>query len=294
VRKADIALYRAKAAPRSTSCFFEAAMDAHIHERDLIERDLRAAIRDGIIQPFYQPLINLRTGKIVGFEALARWSHPTLGDIPPDRFIPVAESCGLINQLADHLLGQAASAACRWPQDVTLAFNISTLQLRDQTLALRILAILGESGLSPRRLEIEITESALVRDLESAQLVLGALREAGVHIALDDFGTGYSSLYNLRNFKIDTLKIDRSFVNNMECEPEAAIFIRALLGLGHGLGLTVTAEGVEQPEQATALLELGCEQAQGYLYGRAMSATDAIKFIAARKPDIADSPPCGV
>jgi predicted signal transduction protein with EAL and GGDEF domain len=290
MRKADIALYRAKAEPGSASRFFEAAMDARIRERDLIERELRAAISigKGTLLPHYQPLIDLRTKQVVGFEALARWTHPALGNVPPDRFIPVAESCGLINELTDHLLRQAAQAACQWPQDVTLSFNISPLQLKDPTLALRILSILGESGLSPRRLEIEITESALVQDLVGAQQVLGALRDAGVRIALDDFGTGYSSLYHLRNLKIDKLKIDRSFIDNIGREPEAVALLRALLGLGHGLGMTVTAEGVELPAQATALLEQGCEQAQGYLYGHAMTAADTINFLAQHDPGTTD------
>ena len=280
MRKADIALYRAKAEPASASRFFEPAMDARIRERDHIERDLRAAISNGDVQPFYQPLMDLRTKQVVGFEVLARWTHPVLGNVPPDRFIPVAESSGLINELTDHLLRQAARAASQWPANVTLAFNISPLQLKDHTLALRILGILGETGLSPRRLEIELTESALVQDLENAQQVLGSLRDAGVRVALDDFGTGYSSLYHLRNLKIDKLKIDRSFIDGLEHEPDAAALVRALLGLGHGLGLTITAEGVEAPAQATALMEQGCEQAQGYLYGRAMSSADATKFIA--------------
>ncbi len=171
------------------------------------------------MQPYYQPLIDLRTKQVAGFEALARWTHPTLGNVPPDRFIPIAESCGLLGEMTDHLLRRAAGAACQWPEDVTLSFNISPSQLKDRTLGLRILSILGEAGLSPRRLEIELTESALVQDLEGAQQVLGALRDAGVHIALDDFGTGYSSLYHLRNFKIDKVKIDRSFVANMERDP---------------------------------------------------------------------------
>jgi diguanylate cyclase (GGDEF)-like protein len=280
MRKADIAMYRAKAEPGSASRFFEVEMDARIRERDLIERDLPAAISNGDVQPYYQPLIDLRTKQVAGFEALARWTHPTLGNVPPDRFIPVAESCGLLSDMTDHLLRRAACAACQWPEDVTLSFNISPSQLKDRTLGLRILSILGEAGLSPRRLEIELTESALVQDLEGAQQVLGALRDAGVRIALDDFGTGYSSLYHLRNFKIDKVKIDRSFVANIERDPNGAAFVRALLGLSHGLGLTVTAEGVEQSAQAAALLEQGCEQAQGYLYGRAMSAADAINFVA--------------
>jgi diguanylate cyclase (GGDEF)-like protein len=289
MRKADIAMYRAKAEPGSAVRFFEVDMDARIRERDIVERDLRAAISDGAIQAYYQPLINLRTKRVAGFETLARWIHPTLGNVPPDRFIPIAESCGLLNELTDHLLRQASRAACQWPASVTLAFNVSPSQLRDRTLGLRVLSILGEAGLSPRRLEIEITESALVRDLEGAQNVLGALRKAGVRIALDDFGTGYSSLYHLRNFKIDKVKIDRSFVADMEHDLEGAAFVRAFLGLAHGLGLTVTAEGVEQSTQAVALLEQGCEQAQGFLYGRAMPAADTIKFMTAQNAETAAS-----
>jgi diguanylate cyclase (GGDEF)-like protein len=283
MRKADIALYRAKGEHGSASRFFEASMDVRLRERDLIERELRSAIRSGAVQPYYQPLIDLCTKQVLGFEALARWTHPTLGDIPPDRFIPVAESCGLMNELSDCLLRQAARAATQWPDVLTLSFNISPSQLRDETLGLRILSILGESGLSTHRLEIELTESALVRDMEGAQQVLGALRDAGVRVALDDFGTGYSSLYHLRNFKIDKIKIDRSLVENMEREPEAAALVRALLGLGHGLGLTVTAEGVEQSAQAAALREQGCQQAQGYLYAHAMAAADTVNFIAANR-----------
>ena len=282
MRKADIALYRAKAERDSALCFFEPAMDARIRERDLIERELGAAIANGDLQPYYQPLIDLVTQKIIGFEALARWTHPTLGSLPPDRFIPIAESCGLMDELTDALLRQAALTARQWPEDITLAFNISPSQLKDGTLGLRILAILGKSGLSPRRLEIEITEAALVQDIHGAQQVVGCLREAGVRIALDDFGTGYSSLYHLRNFKVDKIKIDRSFVDGMDSDPEASALVRGLLGLSHGLGLIVTAEGVEHPGQAATLLEQGCEQAQGYLYGRAMPATDAIKLVTAQ------------
>jgi diguanylate cyclase (GGDEF)-like protein len=284
MRKADIALYRAKAKPGSASRFYDAEMDARVRERDLIERDLYSAIESGAVQPYYQPLIDLKTNRIIGFEALARWTHPTLGSVPPDRFIPVAESCGLINELTDHLLRQAAKAARQWPSDMILAFNISPLQLNDHTLGLRIVSILGESGLDPRRLEVELTEAALVRNLDGAQKVLGALRDAGVRIAIDDFGSGYSSLYQLRNFKFDKIKIERSFVENMERDPEAFALVRALLGFGHGLGLAVTAEGVERPAQATVLQQHGCQQAQGTLYSAPMSATDAMNFIAKHAP----------
>jgi diguanylate cyclase (GGDEF)-like protein len=280
LRRADIALYRAKdEKPASVSRFFDADMDARTQERDLIERDLPGAIVTGDVRAYYQPLIDLQTKRVAGFEALARWQHPRLGNVAPDRFIPVAESCGLMNELTEHLLRQAAGDAAKWPEALTLSFNVSPSQLKERTLGLRILTILAEAGLSPRRLEIELTEAALVRDLAGAQDALMALRGAGVRIALDDFGTGYSSLYHLRNFKIDKIKIDRSFVDNMEHEPDAFALVRALLGFGRGLGLTVTAEGVERPAQALALQQEGCQQAQGYLYSRAISAEDALDFI---------------
>jgi diguanylate cyclase (GGDEF)-like protein len=281
LRKADIALYRAKAESGSAVHFYEARMDRQIHERDFVERELRDAVRRNQIEPYYQPIMDLRTKQVVGFEALARWRHPSLGDVPPERFIPIAESTGLINELSDYLLRQSVSAAGEWPDPVMLSFNISPLQLKDRTLGLRILSILAEAGFPPRRLEIELTEAALVRDLDEAQEILGGLRAAGVRIALDDFGTGYSSLYHLRNFKLDKIKIDRSFVENMEHEPEAAALVRALLGLGLGLGLTVTAEGVEETAQATALLGEGCQQAQGFLYSKALPAAEALKLLKA-------------
>jgi EAL domain-containing protein (putative c-di-GMP-specific phosphodiesterase class I) len=186
-----------------------------------------------------------------------------------------------MSELTDGLLRQAARSACKWPEDVVLAFNISPSQLKDQTLGPRILSILADAGLSLHRLEIELTESALVRDLQAAQEILGALRNKGVHITLDDFGTGYSSLYHLRNFKVDKIKIDRSFVQNMESEAEAAALVSALVGLGRGLGLTVIAEGVEHPAQAAALLAQGCQQGQGYLFSRAMPVASTAEFIAA-------------
>jgi diguanylate cyclase (GGDEF)-like protein len=279
LRKADIALYRAKAANQSAVRFFEKEMDRRLSERDGLERDLAAAIETGAVCPWYQPIVDLKTQHVIAFEALARWTHPTLGDIPPDRFIPIAEDCGLIQQLSDYLLRRACTDALAWPDHVMLSFNISPVQLKENTLGLRILGILGETGLSPQRLEIEITESALVRDLESAKAVLSSLREAGVRVALDDFGTGYSTLYHLRNFKFDAIKIDQSFVGNMESENESAAIVRALTGLGHGLGLVITAEGVEQSSQREALLKQGCERGQGFLFSRAIPAHETQGFL---------------
>jgi diguanylate cyclase (GGDEF)-like protein len=280
MRRADVALYKAKAVEKSSLRFFDSEMDRHVRERAVLERELRAAIAAGDIQPFFQPLVDLKTQKVVGFEALARWTHKTLGEIPPERFIPIAEDTGLIYDLADRLLRQACRAARAWPDHVTLAFNISPVQLKDPGLGLRILGILGETGLRTGRLEIEITESALVKDMEAAKQVLGSLRLAGVRIVLDDFGTGYSSLYHLRNFKIDKIKIDRSFVERMGDERESAEIVNALIGLGHGLGLAITAEGIEQNAQGRDLLAQGCEQGQGVLFSRAVPAAETATFFA--------------
>jgi diguanylate cyclase (GGDEF)-like protein len=278
MRRADVALYKAKGVEKSSLCFFDSDLDRYVRDRANLERELRAAIAAGDIQPYFQPLVDLRTKAVVGFEALARWSHKDLGEVPPDRFIPVAEDAGLISELTDQLLRRACEVAITWPSDVVLAFNISPVQLKDPALGLRVLRILGETGLPPLRLEIEITESALVTDLESARSVLGSLREAGVRIVLDDFGTGYSSLYHLRNFKVDKIKIDRSFVEHMEDQRESAAIVNALIGLGHGLGLTITAEGIEQGAQDRDLLAHGCGQGQGFLFSRAVPAEQTAVF----------------
>ena len=291
LRRADLALYKAKAKGKSALRFFDEALDRHLHERSLFEAELRKAIDTHQLEPFFQPIVDLRSKRIVGFEALARWTHPELGEILPERFIPIAEETGLINDLTDQLLRKACEAACSWPVALPLAFNISAVQLHDRTLGLRVLSILGQAGLPPSRLEIEITESALVRDLEAAKDVLGALRDAGVTIALDDFGTGYSSLYHLRNFKLDKIKLDRSFVQNMGSERESAEIIAALIGLGRGLGLTITAEGIEQAGEGAELLIKGCQQGQGFFYGRPLPATDTLRLLRCEMPPCEESGP---
>jgi diguanylate cyclase (GGDEF)-like protein len=263
LRKADVALYRAKAERRSALRFFEPGMDQRIHERAAMERALRDAIAAGAIEPMFQPTFDLGTRAVVGFEAVPRWVHPTDGPIPPERFIAIAEDVGLIHELAEHLLRQACAVAVGWPAHVRLSIDIVPVQLKDNQLAARIVGILRETGLPAERLEVEITESALVADLEAARTILGALREAGVRIALDNFGTGYSSLYHLRNFKLDKIKIDRSFVETMRSERESAAIVDALVGLGHGLGLTIAAEGIENKAQESQLLTSGCQQGQG-------------------------------
>lgn len=274
MRRADLALYRAKAEGRSLIRFFEAAMDRHVERRAHIERDLRAAIADGTVAVHYQPLVSLEGNRIVGFEALARWSSPDLGSIAPSVFIAVAEECGLILELGDQMLRSACREAVRWPIDLTLAFNISPIQLRDPALGLRILSILGETGLNPHRLELEITESALIGDAELALEAIDALRGAGVHIALDDFGTGYATMSQLLSLRFDKIKIDKSFVDGLGSDPQSDVIVRATIGLAKGLGLTTTAEGIESPDQLASLRGHGCDQGQGYLFGRAIAAGD--------------------
>jgi diguanylate cyclase (GGDEF)-like protein len=279
MRKADLALYRAKEERRSAVHFFEEEMDKRVQERQWLVQELRIAVAKESICAYFQPSVQLSTKKIVGFEALPRWIHSSAGEIMPDRFIPIAEETGLIHELADQTLRQACTAAMRWPEDVVLSIDVLSSQLKDKKLKTRIMDILHETGLPPERLEIEITESTLVRNLEEAQDTLGALREAGVRIALDNFGTGYSSLYHLRNFKMDRIKIDSSFIHGMLSEQEDAGVVRALVGLAHGLGITIAAEGIEDSAQQASLILTGCEQGQGNLYSDPVSAEQTLNVI---------------
>jgi diguanylate cyclase (GGDEF)-like protein len=274
VKRADRALYRAKAAGRSSIRFFEPEMDAHVERRIQIERNLRSAIASNGIVPHYQPLVSLDGNRIIGFEALARWQNGDLGFVPPDMFIPVAEETGLINALGDQLFRRACLDASAWPATFVLAFNVSPIQLRDPTLGLRLLSILGQTGFSPARLEIEITESALVENVGVAQTVIDELRQAGVRVALDDFGTGYATLSQLLSFHLDKIKIDRSFVSRLDKSENGQVIVRAILGLAKGFGLTTTAEGVENAGQLAYLKANGCTEGQGYLFSRAVPADE--------------------
>jgi diguanylate cyclase (GGDEF)-like protein len=284
LRKADVALYRAKSERRSALRFFEEEMDRHVQERDRLDHDLRAAITADMIQPFFQPVVDLKTKNVLGFEAIPRWIDASLGEISLDRFIPVAEENGLIHELFERLLKQACAAAATWPSTVTLALDIFPSQLKDRTLHAMIMSVLEASGVVPGRLELEITESALVRDLEGAREILGSLRKSGVKIVLDNFGTGYSSLYHLRNFKLDKIKIDRSFIETLGSQ-ESAEIVNALVGLGHGLGLTIVADGVAGSEQRASLLTTGCEQGQGFFFSRAVPVEDTLTFFPRQMPD---------
>jgi predicted signal transduction protein with EAL and GGDEF domain len=286
MRRADRALYRAKQAGLSSVRFFEPEMDVLNERRAAIETSLRIAIANDEIVPYFQPVVSFDTNRITGFEALARWESETLGSVPPDVFILIAEETGLINALGVQLFPRACTEARNWPADFVLAFNVSQVQLRDPTLGLRLLSILGQSGFSPRQLEIEITETASVENVAVAQTTIDQLRQAGVRIALDDFGTGYATLSQLLSFHLDKIKIDRSFVSGLEKNEEGRVIVRAILGLAKGFGLTTTAEGVEETGQLAYLKANGCTEGQGYLFSRAVSAKDVPALLKLSPSDI--------
>ncbi|MGP0092333.1 MAG: EAL domain-containing protein [Xanthobacteraceae bacterium] len=264
---ADTALYRAKKEGRATYRFFEASMGAEVRDRRLLEHDLRHAIPRGELRLVYQPQHDIRTSKVIGFEALLRWKHPTRGEVPPAVFIPIAEESGTILQIGEWVLRVACRDAARWTQPLTVAVNVSATQIHNANLAHTVHEILFETGLAPGRLELEITETALVRDLNRALSTLRRIKMLGVRIAMDDFGTGYSSLSNLRAFPFDKIKIDGSFIKSVNANEQAATIVRAVLGLGRGLGLPVLAEGVETSAELEFLKDALCSEAQGYFLG---------------------------
>ena len=289
IKHADLAMYAAKAGGRRIHRFFEPAMDASAKARLTMEQDLRQALVDGSFELHYQPLVDLRRDEVTGCEALLRWRHPERGMISPAEFIPVAEDTGLINELGDWVLRTACAEAATWPDHVRLAVNVSPVQLKCQTLALKIAGALAATGLKASRLELEITEAVLIRDDEAALAILHQLRAVGVRIALDDFGTGYSSLTYLRQFPFDRIKIDQTFVAEMTTRADCAAIVMAVASLGRSLGVDITAEGIELPDQLTMLRAAGCTDGQGYLICRPqpvkriaalLSAPDAITSIA--------------
>lgn len=280
---ADLAMYQGKKDGRGNVRFFRSAMDAELRARVRMETELRLAIETGAIEPFYQPVVSLPEKEIVGVEVLARWRHPTRGVVGPSEFIPVAEETGMIADLSYSLIRRACLDARAWPPHLILAVNIAPQQFQDAWLAQRILGILTETGFPPQRLEVEITESALIQDLEATRTTLLSLRELGVRIALDDFGTGYSSLYHLRELKFDKLKIDRSYVDAITMSDERAKLVDAIIKLGASLGLSTTAEGIETDASLDWLSEQGCHFGQGYLFGHAMPKAEMDGVLAAAR-----------
>jgi EAL domain-containing protein (putative c-di-GMP-specific phosphodiesterase class I) len=283
IKHADTAMYQAKENGRQGYRFFTPAMNARAVERQSVEESLRTALQCQEFALHYQPKINLKTGAITGAEALIRWKHPTRGWVPPSEFIPVAEDCGLILPIGNWVLREACKQARAWIDEGlplgTMAVNISAIQFRDGRFLDGVFAILKETGLDPRSLELELTEGVLMTRAEAAASVLKILKATGVQVAVDDFGTGYSSLSYLRKFPIDTLKIDQSFIHQITTIPDETVIVSAIIGIGRALNLRVVAEGVETPLELAFLQAHQCDEGQGYYFSRPIPPEQFAKLL---------------
>jgi diguanylate cyclase (GGDEF)-like protein len=280
IRRADIALYAAKKNGRNGYSWFENGMEVELRSRNSLEGDIRAAIPNDEFVPYFEQQIDLATGELVGFEMLARWVSPVRGLIPPDDFISVAEETGMIGDLSMSIIRKAMIEAKDWDPKLTISVNISPVQLKDPWLAQKIVKLLVETGFPASRLEVEITESSLFKNLSLAQSIVGSLKNQGIQIALDDFGTGYSSLAHLRALPFDRIKIDRSFVSSMLENAESAAIVSAIAGLGASLDVPITAEGIEDDQIIDKLKALGCTKGQGWYFGQPMNIDQARTLLA--------------
>ena len=283
MRSADIAMYASKNAGRNRFAWFDQSMERDMKARSDLEAALRSAIPNGEIVPYFEQQIDLITGRLTGFEVLARWEHPTRGLIAPDVFIPIAEETGLISDLSLSLLHQAFMAARDWDAGLSLALNISPWQLRDAWLAQKIIKVLTETGFPANRREIEITETALFDNLALTQSIVGSLKNQGVRLALDDFGTGYSSIAHLRALPFDQIKIDESFILSINDSAESTALVTAITRMGDSLNLAIAAEGVADIRIEERLRALGCARGQGFLYGQPMSVCNTRRLLAERR-----------
>jgi diguanylate cyclase (GGDEF)-like protein len=293
MQSADLALYTAKSNGRNRVARFEPGMDEAAQSRRLLELDLRASLGKDEMQLLYQPLVEIESGEIVGYEALLRWNHPARGLVMPSDFIPIAEDTGMIIQLGEWVIRQALSEASRWPEHLDVAVNLSPAQMRSPNLVPTIVNALASSGVTPRRLELEITESILMQDSDANLDLLHKLRALGIKIALDDFGTGYSSLNYLRSFPFDKIKIDRCFVSEIDSREDCKAIVRSVVGLANSLGMVTTAEGVESLDQMTLLHREGCTHVQGFLFSGAIPAEEMTTHRAAladRGPAVSPTP----
>jgi EAL domain-containing protein (putative c-di-GMP-specific phosphodiesterase class I) len=272
-------MYRAKADGRGSHRMFEPEMDARIQARRALELDLRTALAAGELQLYYQPMVSAATSKVTGFEALLRWFHPRLGEVPPSEFIPLAEETGLIGPLGEWVLRTACHEAATWPQPASIAVNLSPAQFKHGNLVQSILSALAAAALPAHRLELEITESVLLQDDTRTLAVLHQLRSLGIHVAMDDFGTGYSSLSYLRSFPFDKIKIDRSFIRDIEKGGEALAIVRAIIHLARSLNISVVAEGVETVDQYRLVQAEGVAQIQGFLLSRPQPAAQILDML---------------
>jgi diguanylate cyclase (GGDEF)-like protein len=288
LHRAELALRRAKEKSRGWFAFFKSGMDERVHERAVFENDLWNAISNDEIEPWFQPLVALNDGEVCGYEVLARWPHAQRGIVPPEQFIPLAEAAGMIGDLSLNVMRKACREAVSWPGAPHLSLNISAVQLHDPELPQHVLKVLAETGFPPNRLEIELTEGALVSDMDAARAILTSLKNQGVRIAIDNFGTGHSTLRQLRELPFDKLKIDRSYVQRLIEDKESATMVGAIVAMSKNLDLSVVAEGVETIEQARALFGLGCDQGQGDYFGKALSVGDLHPASPASKVAVAE------
>ena len=279
LKSAETALYRSKRRGRGQITVYSREIAQEMQRATQLEQALRNAIINDAIDVHFQPIVDMKSETVLGFEALARWIDPELGFVSPAVFVPFAEERGFIDSLSEGLLRKAAEAALSWPREMFLSFNLSSVQLTDPATAGNILAILRRIGLDPHRLVLEITETAVVSSADTAHRIIAELRGAGVRIALDDFGTGHSSLGRLRDFAFDKVKIDRAFVSRLVNDPASEHIIRAIVSMCDGLGLQVVAEGIEEGAEAKILAELGCSVGQGYFYGRPVDNNATLAFL---------------
>lgn len=283
MRAADIAMYQAKKAGRNRFAWFDQSMERELQTRNDLESGLRLAIPRQEIVPYFEQQTDLATGRLHGFEVLARWEHPQRGMISPELFIPIAEETGMIGELSLSIMRQAFLAARDWDPSLSVSVNISPWQLRDAWLAQKVIKVLTETGFPANRLEVEITESALFDNLALAQSIVGSLKNQGVQLALDDFGTGYSSLAHLRALPFDRIKIDKSFIMSLNESADSAAIVNAIISLGDSLNLPITAEGVEDAAIEERLRAIGCAKAQGWHYGKPLSTAGVRRLLAERR-----------
>jgi diguanylate cyclase (GGDEF)-like protein len=280
LRRSDIALYEAKKLGRGRIAWFSEAMELELARRNGVEADMRLGLSEGRFVPYFQPLIDIGSGELKGFEVLARWDHPIRGIVEPDEFISLAETIGLISDLSLGVMQSALVAARDWPSHLTIAVNISPVQFKDPILAQRILKLVNETGFPCHRLELEITECAILEDSEMALAAIISLKNQGIRISLDDFGTGYASLAQLRSLPFDRIKIDRTFIASLLGDEQSNAIVHSIVTLGKSLKLPITAEGIETSQIYARVRELGCTDAQGWLFGKAMSVRDVEGIIA--------------
>lgn len=285
LRRADIALDRAKSTRSARPVWFDEGMERALIIHSELEQGIRYGLDHEQFLPYFEPQVDLLTGEIIGFEVLARWDHPLSGMIEPDRFIPIAEEHGLIGRLSEQIMLAAMTEAAGWDQSIKLSVNISPSQLADSWLAQRIVRLLTEAGFPAERLVVEITESSLFSDLDLARMIVTSLKNQGIRLALDDFGTGFSSLAHLRSLPFDVIKIDRCFVSTLARDSESAAIIRAVTTLADGLGVPVTVEGIEDAATHAAVAGFGCAVGQGWYFGKPMSADQATALLRARRDE---------